>query len=104
MSQTLSEKKRAPRTKNRTGHDDRLRRATIDDLRRVITEQRIGGVILFARNVVSPAQVDAAAVHLQSLGVRGCVIDWTSLTDLYEKFGFKIYNQYLNLFKEMQNS
>ncbi len=46
--------------------------------------------------------IDAAAVHLQTLGVRGCVIDWTSLTDLYEKFGFKIYNQYLSLFKEMQ--
>lgn len=48
--------------------------------------------------------IDAAAVHLQALGVRGCVIDWTSLTELYEKFGFKIYNQYLSLFKEIQKS
>jgi GNAT superfamily N-acetyltransferase len=43
--------------------------------------------------------IDAAALHMQSLGVDGCVIDWTSLVDLYGKFGFRIYNQYLSLFK-----
>jgi GNAT superfamily N-acetyltransferase len=45
--------------------------------------------------------IDAAAVHMQSLGVDGCVIDWTSLVDLYGKFGFKIYNQYISLFKRI---
>ena len=43
--------------------------------------------------------IDAAALHMQSLGVDGCVIDWTSLVELYGKFGFKIYNQYISLFK-----
>ena len=43
--------------------------------------------------------IDAAACHMQSLGVNGCVIDWTSLVDLYAKFGFKVYNQYISLFK-----
>ena len=45
--------------------------------------------------------IDAAAVHMQSLGVDGCVIDWTSLVDLYGKFGFSAYNRYLSLFKMM---
>jgi GNAT superfamily N-acetyltransferase len=43
--------------------------------------------------------IDAAALHMQSLSVNGCVIDWTSLVDLYDKFGFKVYNQYVSLFK-----
>ncbi len=43
--------------------------------------------------------IDAAALHLQSLGVDGCVIDWTALVELYGKFGFKAYNQYISLFK-----
>jgi len=43
--------------------------------------------------------IDAAAVHMQSLGVDGCVIDWTSLVKLYGKFGFEVYNQYISLFK-----
>jgi predicted N-acetyltransferase YhbS len=43
--------------------------------------------------------IDATAIHLQSLGVDGCVIDWTSLVELYGKFGFKVYNQYVSLFK-----
>jgi GNAT superfamily N-acetyltransferase len=46
--------------------------------------------------------IDAAAVHMQSLGVDGCVIDWTSLVALYGKFGFKLYNQYISLFKVLQ--
>jgi GNAT superfamily N-acetyltransferase len=43
--------------------------------------------------------IDAAAVHMQSLGVDGCVVDWTSLVQLYGKFGFSVYNQYVSLFK-----
>ena len=43
--------------------------------------------------------IDATALHMQSLGVDGCVIDWTALVDLYGKFGFKVYNQYMSLFK-----
>lgn len=43
--------------------------------------------------------IDAAALHMQRLGVDGCVIDWTSLVELYGKFGFKVYNQYISLFK-----
>jgi GNAT superfamily N-acetyltransferase len=43
--------------------------------------------------------IDAAALHMQLLGVDGCVIDWTALTNLYAKFGFNLYNQYLSLFK-----
>ena len=44
--------------------------------------------------------IDAAALHLQLLGVDGCVIDWTSLVELYNKFGFTVYNQYVSLFKQ----
>lgn len=40
------------------------------------------------------AIVDGAARYLQSLGVRGCVIDWTDLTDFYGKFGFMLYREY----------
>ena len=43
--------------------------------------------------------IDATACHMQLLGVDGCVIDWTSLVELYGKFGFKVYNQYISLFK-----
>src|SRR5258706_3414800 len=43
--------------------------------------------------------IDAAAVHMQSLGVDGCVIDWTSFVELYGKFGFTVYYQYISLFK-----
>ncbi len=46
--------------------------------------------------------IDAAALHMQSLGVDGCVIDWTSLVDFYGKFGFKIYNQYMSLTKRIE--
>ncbi len=45
--------------------------------------------------------IDAAACHLRTLGVVGCVIDWTSLTALYAKFGFQIYHQYHSLFKTL---
>lgn len=46
--------------------------------------------------------IDAAALHMQSLGVNGCVIDWTALLELYGKFGFKVYNQYISLFKRIR--
>jgi len=45
--------------------------------------------------------IDAAACHMRSLGVDGCAIDWTSLVELYGKFGFKVYNQYISLFKKI---
>lgn len=45
--------------------------------------------------------IDAAAAHLASLGVAGCIIDWTSLLNLYAKFGFTVYNQYISLFKRI---
>lgn len=45
--------------------------------------------------------IDAAALHMQSLGVNGCVIDWTSLVELYGKFRFAVYNQYVSLFKRI---
>jgi predicted N-acetyltransferase YhbS len=46
--------------------------------------------------------IDSAAIHMQSLGVAGCIIDWTSLVDFYGKFGFKIYNQYISLSKMIE--
>lgn len=46
--------------------------------------------------------IDAAACHMQSLGVDGCVVDWTALVELYGKFGFKVYNQYISLFKTIR--
>lgn len=45
--------------------------------------------------------IDATALHMQSLGVNGCVIDWTTLVDLYGKFGFNLYNQYVSLYKNI---
>jgi GNAT superfamily N-acetyltransferase len=46
--------------------------------------------------------IDAAALHMQALGVDGCVIDWTSLVELYGKFGFQVYNEYISLFKKIR--
>jgi GNAT superfamily N-acetyltransferase len=45
--------------------------------------------------------IDAAARHLRSRGVDGCLIDWTTLLGLYGKFGFKPYRQYVSLLKEL---
>jgi|JFJP01.1.fsa_nt_gi CubicO group peptidase (beta-lactamase class C family)/GNAT superfamily N-acetyltransferase len=61
-------------------------------LSKVVRGQGLGGYL-----------IDVAAVHLQSLGVRGCVIDWTALVDLYGKFKFTVYNRYVSLYKEIQN-
>lgn len=57
-------------------------------LSRAVRGQGLGGYL-----------IDAAAVHMRALGVDGCVIDWTSLVELYGKFGFTVYNQYVSLFK-----
>ncbi len=46
------------------------------------------------------AVVDGAARYLRDLGVRGCVIDWTSLVEFYGKFGFAPYTQYRTLVKD----
>ncbi len=40
------------------------------------------------------AIIDAAASRMKDAGVRGCVIDWTDLLDLYGKFGFQPYRSY----------
>ncbi len=45
------------------------------------------------------ALLDAALSHLRDRGVRGCVIDWTGLVDLYGKFGFKPYRWYTMMLK-----
>lgn len=45
--------------------------------------------------------IDVAALHMRSLGVDGCVVDWTSLVNFYGKFGFNAYNQYISLFKAL---
>jgi predicted N-acetyltransferase YhbS len=47
------------------------------------------------------AVVVAALQRLQTLGVRGCVIDWTDLLDFYAKFGFKPLRQYHMLSKNV---
>ncbi len=47
------------------------------------------------------AVVDAGLRRLRERGVRGCVIDWTSLLEFYGKFGFKPYRQYLMLSKSL---
>ncbi len=49
------------------------------------------------------AVVDAALRHLQAHGIDGCVIDWTSLTDFYAKFGFKPHREYAMLSKVKSN-
>jgi len=49
------------------------------------------------------ALLDAGLRRLRECGVRGCVIDWTSLLDFYGKFGFKPYRQYAMLVKALTN-
>ena len=45
------------------------------------------------------ALLDAALNRLHGQGIRGCVIDWTSLADFYGKFGFKPHRKYAMLVK-----
>ncbi|NMB68098.1 MAG: GNAT family N-acetyltransferase [Chloroflexi bacterium] len=47
------------------------------------------------------ALIDAAACHLQACGIDGCLIDWTSLLNLYGKFGYRPYRQYWMLNKSI---
>ncbi|GAP13743.1 predicted acetyltransferase [Longilinea arvoryzae] len=47
------------------------------------------------------ALIDAAARHLQSLGIDGSLIDWTSLLGLYAKFGYQPGRQYQILIKTL---
>lgn len=39
--------------------------------------------------------------RLRALGVRGCVIDWTSLLNFYGKYGFKPYHKYHVMVKQI---
>lgn len=45
--------------------------------------------------------VDTTLQNLAKLGVRTCVVDWTSLVDFYRKFGFEPFRQYHILYKEL---
>ena len=47
------------------------------------------------------AVIDGALQHLARQGVRGAVIDWTSLLDLYAKFGFRPFHSYTVLSKDL---
>jgi GNAT superfamily N-acetyltransferase len=47
------------------------------------------------------AVLDAGLRRLRDAGVRGCIIDWTDLTEFYGKFGFKPYREYLMLWKPL---
>jgi GNAT superfamily N-acetyltransferase len=48
------------------------------------------------------ALLDAGLRALRDQGVRGCIIDWTSLVELYRKFGFAPYRWYAMLIKNEQ--
>lgn len=48
------------------------------------------------------ALVDFSLRRLAAYGVRGCVIDWTTLVDFYAKFGFKPLRAYRVLVKDLQ--
>ncbi len=45
--------------------------------------------------------IDAALQHLRAHGVNGCVIDWTDLVELYAKFGFTPYHEFLVMVKDV---
>lgn len=47
------------------------------------------------------AVLDAGLRRLRDNGIRGCVIDWTTLLDFYTKFGFSQYREYLPLSKRL---
>lgn len=48
------------------------------------------------------ALLDAGLRRLHDNGVNGCVIDWTTLTDFYGKFGFAPYRAYVMLGRALQ--
>ncbi len=47
------------------------------------------------------ALLDASLCYLGARGVRGCVIDWTTLVEWYGKFGFTPYRWYVTLHKNL---
>ncbi len=47
------------------------------------------------------AVLDSGLRRLRDTGVRGCVIDWTSLVDFYGKFGFEQYRAYIPMAKPL---
>jgi predicted N-acetyltransferase YhbS len=50
------------------------------------------------------ALLDGGLRHLRDSGVRGCVIDWTSLLTFYGKFGFEPYREYAVMIKELSSA
>jgi predicted N-acetyltransferase YhbS len=50
------------------------------------------------------ALVDFSLRRLAAYGVRGCVIDWTTLVDFYARFGFRPLRGYRVLVKNLQGS
>lgn len=46
--------------------------------------------------------INTALASLKTRGVRGCVIDWTSLTDFYARFGFFKYREYVFMSKTLR--
>ncbi len=47
------------------------------------------------------ALLDAGLRRLHNCGVRGCVIDWTTIVDFYALAGFQIYREWATLVKEL---
>ena len=47
------------------------------------------------------ALLDTGLRRLYNNGVNGCVIDWTTLLDLYGKFGFTPYREYTQLTRQL---
>lgn len=48
--------------------------------------------------------LDAALRGLRANGVRGCVIDWTHLTEYYARFGFHKHRAYGMMGKKLRNT
>ena len=47
------------------------------------------------------AVINAALERFRAEGVRGCIIDWTSLIDFYARFGFAVHRKYLMMRKSL---
>jgi len=47
------------------------------------------------------AIMDVGLRRLAEAGVKGCLIDWTSIVDFYARFGFAPHRQYLRLSKSL---
>lgn len=46
--------------------------------------------------------INTALASLRARGARGCVIDWTSLTDFYARFGFRKFRDYIAMNKALR--